>query len=153
VYPTLLCANNQHAFLYDLRTCALVQTIKVNRTPQVVGRCHVDVNERHVFVCESHMVHVFARDRGTEVFQMRNDVFIPKMKAAAVNDIGEAFVKAYSLRRSRDDFRPDFQAGASLFRFPRPPGRTPIIHPFFGMETRQATTHFFFLFRDSSCIR
>ncbi len=136
--------GNQHAFLHDLRTGALVQTIKVNRTPQVVGRCHVDMDERHVFVCEPHMIHVFARDRGTEVFRMRNDMFIPKMKATAVDDGGGAFVKALLLRTSRGDFRPDFRAGALPFRFPRSPGRTPIIHLFFGTETRQTTTHNFF---------
>ena len=145
VYPTLLCANNQHAFLYDLRTGALVQTIKVNRTPQEVGFCHVDMDERHVFVCEFHMVHVFARDRGTEVFRLRNDMFIPKMKGVAVDAGGDAFVESLSLHRSPDDFRPDFLAGALPFRFPRSPGHAPIIYSFFGTEIRQLQLTIFWI--------
>ena len=120
VYPTLLCANNQHAFLYDLRTGALVQTIKMNRIPQEAGLCHVDMDERHVVVCEPYAVHVFARDRGTEVFRIGSDVFTPKMKATTVdlNARGGAFVESGSLRwwPGYDDFRSDFLAGALALR-------------------------------------
>jgi len=78
------------------------------------------MNERHVFVCESYIVHVFARDRGTEVFRIRNDVFIPKMRAARADGSGGAFVEGLRLRWQPDDFRPDFLAGALPFRFPGP---------------------------------
>ena len=78
------------------------------------------MNEQHVFVCEPYIVHVFARDRGTEVLRIRNDVFIPKMRAARVNGGGEEFVESFSLGRGPDDFRPDFLAGALPFRFPGP---------------------------------
>jgi len=78
------------------------------------------MNERHVFVCESYILHVFARDRGTEVFRLRSDVFIPKMKAAEVNGSGGAFVEGRSLRWWPDDIRPDFLAGALPLHFPGP---------------------------------
>ena len=120
VCPTLLCANNQHAFLYDLRTGGLVQTIKVNRIPQKPGFCHVDMDERYVVVCEPYIAHVFARDRGTDVFRVRSDVFTPKMKAGTVgsNAHGGAFVESGSLSWSHgDDFRSDFLAGTLAFRF------------------------------------
>jgi hypothetical protein len=140
MYSTLLCANNQHAFLYDLRTGALVQTIKVNRIPQEAGLCHVDMDERHVVVCESYAVHVFARDRGTEVFRIRSDVFTPKMKVGTVgsNAHGEALVESGSLswRPRGDDSRSDFLAGALAFRFPWS-RHTPIIHPFFEKKIRR----------------
>ena len=131
VCPTLLCANNQHAFLYDLRTGGLVQTIKVNRIPQEAGLCHVDMDERHVVVCESHAVHVFARDRGNEVFRMGSDVFTPKMMATTVDSSAHtgAFVESGSLRwwPGYDNSRSDFLAGALAFRFPRSPGHAPIL--------------------------
>ncbi|KAH9038737.1 hypothetical protein EDB85DRAFT_2141626 [Lactarius pseudohatsudake] len=57
-YPTLIFANSRHAFLYDLRTGSLVQTIDIH-----LQICYVDVNERYVFVCEPHAVHVFSRER------------------------------------------------------------------------------------------
>ena len=143
VYPTLLCANNQHALLYDLRTGALVQTIKVNRIPQKASLCHVDMDERHVVVCEPYIAHVFSRDRGTDVFRIRSDVFTPKMKAGTVGSTRNAhrgaFVESGSPLswRHGDDSRSDFLAGELAFRFPWSSGHTPIIHPFFGKEIRR----------------
>jgi len=62
-YPTLICAGYKHAFLHDVRTGSLVQTINIRfRTP-----CYVYVNERHAFVCDEYAVHVFSRESGSEV--------------------------------------------------------------------------------------
>ncbi|KAH9002138.1 hypothetical protein EDB86DRAFT_3074499 [Lactarius hatsudake] len=44
-YPTLICTNSRHAFLYDVRTGSLVQTIDIH-----LQICYVDVNERYVFI-------------------------------------------------------------------------------------------------------
>jgi len=58
-YPTLTCAGDEHVFLHDMRTCSLVQMINIRiRTLR-----NVDVNERHAFVCEADVVHVFSRPR------------------------------------------------------------------------------------------
>jgi hypothetical protein len=65
-YPTLICASMEHTFLYDVRTGSLVQTINVHL--QSIGS--VDVNERHAFVCEPAVVHVFSRESGIEVLRI-----------------------------------------------------------------------------------
>jgi hypothetical protein len=153
VYPTLLCANNQHASLYDLCTGALVQTINVNRIPQPgkAGPCHVDMDEQHVVVCEPYIAHVFSRDRGTDVFRIRSDVFTPKMKAGTVGSTGNAhrgaFVESGSPLswRHGDDSRSDFLAGALAFRFPWSPGHTPIIHPFSERKSDGYNSQFFWI--------
>ncbi|KAN0129697.1 hypothetical protein V8E53_012517 [Lactarius tabidus] len=74
VYPTLTCANSEHAFLYDVRTGSLVQTININlRTI-----CDIDMSERHVFLCEQDAIHVISLESGREVLrirlQQRNDL-------------------------------------------------------------------------------
>jgi len=81
-------ANNQHAFLHDLCTGALLQTIRVNRTPQDVGLCHVDMNKRHVFMCTSYIVHVFVRDHGAEVFWIRNSECVHISQVICVYSFG-----------------------------------------------------------------
>jgi hypothetical protein len=65
-YPTLVCASMDHTFLYDVRTGSLVQTINI--CLQSIGS--VDVNERHAFVCETNVVHVFSRESGIEVLRI-----------------------------------------------------------------------------------
>ncbi|KAH9032739.1 hypothetical protein EDB84DRAFT_1561882 [Lactarius hengduanensis] len=62
-YPTLLCASNEHAFLHDVRTGSLLQTIDL-QYHDIYG---CDVNERHVFFCRPDAVHVFSRESGNEV--------------------------------------------------------------------------------------
>ncbi|KAH9026260.1 hypothetical protein EDB83DRAFT_1927177 [Lactarius deliciosus] len=42
-YPTLICANSRRAFLYDVRTGSLVQTIDID----IQSICYVDANETH----------------------------------------------------------------------------------------------------------
>src|SRR5712691_10645404 len=71
-YPTLLCTNDEHAFLHDVRTGVLVQTIDLDVQPHPGGGvCYVDVNERHAFVCEARALHVYSRDRdGAQVLEV-----------------------------------------------------------------------------------
>ncbi|KAH9038563.1 hypothetical protein EDB85DRAFT_429957 [Lactarius pseudohatsudake] len=57
-YPTLLCASDEHAFLHDVRTGSLLQTIELQYHDIYGG----DVNERHVFFCRPDAVHVFSRE-------------------------------------------------------------------------------------------
>ncbi|KAH9083554.1 hypothetical protein EDB83DRAFT_2547113 [Lactarius deliciosus] len=44
-YPTPIYTNSRHAFLYDVRTGSLVQTIDIH-----LQICYVDVNERYLLV-------------------------------------------------------------------------------------------------------
>jgi len=115
VYPTLLYANNKHAFLHDVRTGAFVQMIDLNieEWPQeeVGGICYVDVNERHVFVCGVRSLHVFARDGGAEVLTIPSDASMPKAIVAGTVP-GHPFITVLPLRPGSDDYRPNFLAGA-----------------------------------------
>lgn len=126
-YPTLLCANNKHAFLHDVRTGELVQTIDLNieewlQDEGVGGICYVDVNERHAFVCGVRALHVFSRDGGAEVLRISSDVSIPQVVVADTVP-GNPFVAVLPLSPGSDDYRPNFLAGAlpsplPFFKFP-----------------------------------
>ena len=65
-YPTLVSANKEHAFLHDVDTGCLLQTISINLSTF----CSLDVNERYVFVIEPYVVRVFSRERGFEVLHI-----------------------------------------------------------------------------------
>ena len=124
-YPTLLYANNKRAFLYDVRTGALVQTINLNIEEWLQeelrgGICYVDVNERHVFVCGVRSLHVFARDGGAEVLRISSDASMPKVVVADTVP-GNPFITVLPLRSGSDDYRPNFLTGAlpnSFFPLP-----------------------------------
>ena len=59
-----------------MRTGALVQTIDI-RAEEIH---YVDVNERHVFVCEPDVLRVFSRaDGGNEVLRIERGVLFSKM--------------------------------------------------------------------------
>lgn len=50
-----------------MRTGSLIQTINLNiRSVDY----HVDVSERHAFVCEGDVVHVFSRESGIEILRI-----------------------------------------------------------------------------------
>ena len=121
-YPTLLCANESHAYLHDVRTGALVQTIDISvgfeqHESRIV--CYVDVNERYVFVCASHALHVFARDGGTEVLRIPNDVSV--QEAVSVHDVyGKPFFALLPLLPWGDLYISSFMAGA----LPPPPNHS-----------------------------
>ncbi|KAF8256986.1 hypothetical protein EI94DRAFT_1671647 [Lactarius quietus] len=68
-YPTLIFANHEHAFLYDVRTGALVQTINFH----LRALYSVDVTERHAFLCDLYVVHVYLLESGVEVLRIPAD--------------------------------------------------------------------------------
>ena len=65
-YPTLVSANKEHAFLHDVGTGCLLQTISIHLSTL----CSLDVNERHVFVIEPYVVRVFSRETGIEALRI-----------------------------------------------------------------------------------
>lgn len=72
VYPTLICASLEQIVLHDVRTGSLVQTVNID----IQTLSYVHVSERHAFVCEQDVVHVFSRGRGIEVLRIPADVTI-----------------------------------------------------------------------------
>jgi hypothetical protein len=118
-YPTLLCANNKRAFLHDVRTGALVQTIDLNveewleeDVEEIGGICYVDVNERHAFVCGLRSLYVFARDGGAEVLRISSDVSMHNVVAVDAV-LRNQFVAVLPLCPRYGDHSPlDFLAGA-----------------------------------------
>jgi hypothetical protein len=113
-YPTLVCASRKHAYLHDVRTGSLVQKIDFN----IRRICYVDVNERHVFVCEPTVVHVFLRADGTETLQIPNDVAVVCVESPKYIP-GDPFVTPLPLCPSLDDSFPDFIAGLCIPQFAR----------------------------------
>lgn len=113
-YPTLLCANDEHAFLHDVRTGVLVQTIDLDDQPrQGGGVCYVDVNERYAFVCEPRALHVYARDGdATKVLEVPHAWSLNNIFSAAVEP-GNSFISVLPLHPGNDDFHPNFLAGVS----------------------------------------
>ncbi|KAF8261626.1 hypothetical protein EI94DRAFT_1745545 [Lactarius quietus] len=109
VYPTLICANFEHAFLHDVRTGSLVQVINTGlRTI-----CNVDVNERHAFVCEEDVVHVFSLENGSEVLCIPAEAIV--RCSQRVEDpyliSGDWFIKPLSVSSEVDEFSlPKFTA-------------------------------------------
>ena len=111
-YPTLLCANNEHAFLHDVRTGVLVQTIDLDDQLRESGViCYVDVNERHAFVCTPRALHVYARDHdATKVLEVPSSSFFNSIPGWVVEP-GNSFFSVLSLHPGNDDFHPNFLAG------------------------------------------
>ncbi len=108
-YPTLLCAGVSHAFLHDVRTGALVQTIDIG--PKDIW--YVDVDERHVFVCESAALHVFSRADGcAEVLKIPHDVSFSKVLGATTPTNTDPFVSVLPLHPRVNEYPPTFSAGA-----------------------------------------
>lgn len=149
-YPTLLCANRSHAFLHDVRTGALVQTIDL-RLMHRQSVCYVDVNERHAFVCDPEALHVYARHdgdgraAGAEVLLISRSM--PVQKAVGLNiESGKPFFATHPLCSETDIILPPFMAGASTA-----PSRVLIIHFISGHGLRRLT-HIFSP-RYSSCFQ
>jgi hypothetical protein len=113
-YPTLLCANDQHAFLHDVRTGALVQTIDLDIQPRPGGGvCYVDVNERYAFVCEPRALHVHSRDRDVGRVLEVPHAWSFDHTSEAVVEPGHSFISVLPLHPGQDDFHPNFLAGES----------------------------------------
>jgi hypothetical protein len=115
VYPTLLCASSEWAFLHDVRTGALVQTIDLG----LENICYVDVNERYVFVCELEALHVYSRgdsDGGNEVLCIPLDVSFSESKVVGPSTAidSEPFVSVLPLSPvdpGVDEYASEFIAG------------------------------------------
>lgn len=111
-YPTLICATYDHIFLYDVRTCSLMQTINIYLQ---ILRC-VDVNELYAFVCEPDVVHVFSLESGIEV--LRIPVCATLRSSQRVEDpylvSGDWFITPLSVTPNMDECphpSPEFIAG------------------------------------------
>ena len=111
-YPTLLCANNDHAFLRDVRTGVLVQTIDLDDQLRESGDiCYIDVNERHALVCTSRALHVYARDRNAiKVLEVPSSSLFNSILSWVVES-GNSFFSVLSLHPGNDDVHPNFLAG------------------------------------------
>jgi len=97
------------AYLHDVRTGALVQTIDIR--PEDI--CYVDVNERHVFVCEPEALHVFSRaDGGNEVLRIQRGVLFSTVLGPSTPINREPFVSVIPLHPGVDARPPMFRAGA-----------------------------------------
>ncbi len=113
-YPTLLCAGMDRAYLHDVRTGALVQTIDIR--PEDI--CYVDVSERHVFVCEPEALHVFSRaDGGKEVLRIeRGHLMLFKVLGPSTPIDRDPFVSVLPLHPGVQERPPIFIAGACVAR-------------------------------------
>ncbi|KAI9444180.1 hypothetical protein H4582DRAFT_2071751 [Lactarius indigo] len=109
-YPTLICASYDHAFLHDVRTGFLVQTIDIGSGLQILS--YVDVDERYAFVCELDAVRVFSRESGNEVLQIPADA--PVQCNQLVEDpflmSGNSFITPLSVSLNEDYSCPRFIA-------------------------------------------
>jgi hypothetical protein len=112
-YPTLICAGDEHVFLHDVRTGSLVQTINIQMAR------HVDVNERHAFVCETDMVHVFSRESGSEILLIPVDATV--RCSQSVEDLvlvsGDWLITPLSVPFKVESFRPEFSAGVFKYTY------------------------------------
>ncbi|KAI9458951.1 hypothetical protein BJY52DRAFT_406892 [Lactarius psammicola] len=104
-YPTLICANFRNAFLHDIRTGSLLQTIDI----RLQALSYVDVNERHAFVCEPNAVHVFSRESGSKVLQIPADATI-RCSQLVEGPISDRFITPLSVSPKVDKSRPRFIA-------------------------------------------
>ncbi|KAH9000897.1 hypothetical protein EDB86DRAFT_3133123 [Lactarius hatsudake] len=104
-YPTLICANSRHAFLYDVRTGSLVQTIDIH----IQSICYIDVDETHAFVCEPDAVHVFSRESGNQVLEIPADATV-RCNLLVEGPISDKFITPLSVSPKRDKSRPRFIA-------------------------------------------
>ncbi|KAH9042977.1 hypothetical protein EDB84DRAFT_1436286 [Lactarius hengduanensis] len=103
-YPTLICASHERAFLHDVHTGSLVQTIDM----RLRDLRYVDVNERHAFVCESDAVHVFSRESGNEVLCIPTDASVQCSRRVGDPSLisGDWFITPLSVYPEIDESRP-----------------------------------------------
>ncbi|KDQ52898.1 hypothetical protein JAAARDRAFT_446095 [Jaapia argillacea MUCL 33604] len=75
VYPTLLVASLEEAFLWNIPSATLAQTIDL--TPQAdASLYYVELSERHVFVVGPRSLRIFARDRGVLVLNLTSEAIL-----------------------------------------------------------------------------
>jgi len=75
IYPTLLVAAWDRAYLWDIPTCQLVQTITEIQCPgpgsPTLGNInYVELSERHVFICGTSTIRIFSRGSGEHVLDI-----------------------------------------------------------------------------------
>lgn len=73
-YPTLLSAGANYAYLWDVPTSRLVETISNIQAPNQDGTlgtlCYVEVNDQYAFFCGSNQLRIFARGGGALVYHL-----------------------------------------------------------------------------------
>ena len=138
VYPTLIVAAHDNAYLWDIPSGKLIQTIKECQSMllgdgsylHLHGIVYVEISERHVFIVGHLYVRVFSRATGKSVLNFSSYVhggygrwkYTPTIShqpipgSALVRYETESKEEPYRLRRAKtfiDDER--FIAGMSLF--------------------------------------
>ncbi|KAI0263134.1 hypothetical protein BC834DRAFT_336441 [Gloeopeniophorella convolvens] len=112
-FPTLLISGEGRAFVYDVCTGALLQTINIGS--QDVN--YVDVNEQYVFVCSPRVLRIFARKGGNLVLQIPSDASISRVFTVKDPSIipGDPFVAPLPLIKvSTKGEYIGFRAGAQI---------------------------------------
>ena len=98
------------AYLHDVRTGALVQTIGI-RSDDI---SYVDVNETHVFVCEPGALRVFSRaNGGNEVLRIQHGISLSKVLGPSTPINRDPFVSVLPLHPRVGEHTPIFMAGES----------------------------------------
>jgi hypothetical protein len=73
-YPTLLSAGANNAYLWDVPTSCLVETISNIQAPNQDGILesirYVEVNDQYAFFCGSNQLRIFARGGGALVYHL-----------------------------------------------------------------------------------
>jgi hypothetical protein len=80
VYPTLLVAAWDQAYLWDIPSGELIQTItEIQGTadePGTLGRInYVELSSRHVFICGTYLIRIFSRASGKRVLDIPSNQF------------------------------------------------------------------------------
>lgn len=71
VYPDLLIAAHRTAYVYDVRTMALVLVLAETQTPRGnMDLRYVDLNQHHIFICFEEALHVFNRRGGQRIIKL-----------------------------------------------------------------------------------
>ena len=90
VYPTLLCASWEKAFLWNVVTCELTQIIsdiQEERDEQDLGRVnYVELSQQHVFICGTNQFRIFDRSSGSLVYHISSLALdLPKVQLPLLN--------------------------------------------------------------------
>ena len=78
VYPTLVVAGQDHAYLWDIPSGKLIQTIEecqfIANNQYLLGIMYVEISERHVFIVGQFYLRVFSRVTGKSVLNFASSV-------------------------------------------------------------------------------
>jgi hypothetical protein len=67
VYPTLFTAGSHEAYVIDIPSATVIQTIHDLAASHV---CYVEISARHVFVCTEDVLRIFSREDGRNVLDI-----------------------------------------------------------------------------------